>query len=414
MCTANRNEIVDVVSTMKHSSTAADAVNVYAAFANAISAPIKKKLYPANFANVIISHAKETRAYCAAVVSAVPAFAAHANVNLVGLVPIAHAAIQRTLALHLEVREDSQQYISFIYIIRPCDFPAPNGELCSGHGDCVCGECKCHETSDGRYSGRYCEKCPTCSGRCYEFKDCVQCQMYKKGPLSESECLANCTLFTPQSVETIVVEEEAGEHLCIFYDEDDCRFEFTYTDNYEKGVTVRAKEKLDCPPKVFMLGIVLAVIAGIVVIGLMLLLVWKLLTTIHDRQEFARFEKERQAAKWDTVGFRMRTFIANHFHSDFDPFFVSYASRARTQSINKRQQPSKIQFTAVADKPQLFKQYARQFRFFKYYNGEIYISELMCATTTTKSLVSAFFYTNMTTLHKLFEPRENLKRDKSL
>lgn len=189
---------------------------------------------------------------------------------------------------------------------------APNGELCSGHGDCTCGECKCHETSDGRYSGRYCEKCPTCSGRCYEFKDCVQCQMYKKGPLSETECATNCTLFTPQSVETVVVDEEAGEHLCIFYDEDDCRFEFTYTDNYEKGVTVRAKEKLDCPPKVFMLGIVLAVIAGIVVIGLMLLLVWKLLTTIHDRQEFARFEKERQAAKWDTVS-------ADHIDSSIEP-----------------------------------------------------------------------------------------------
>lgn len=179
--------------------------------------------------------------------------------------------------------------------------PAPNGELCSGHGDCVCGECKCHETTDGRYSGRYCEKCPTCSGRCYEFKDCVQCQMYKKGPFSESECLANCTAFTPQSVDTIVVDEEKGEHLCIFYDEDDCRFEFVYTDNYEGGVTVRAKEKLDCPPKVFMLGIVLGVIAAIVLIGLAILLLWKLLTTIHDRREFAKFEKERRSAKWDTV-----------------------------------------------------------------------------------------------------------------
>lgn len=177
---------------------------------------------------------------------------------------------------------------------------ATDGVLCSGHGDCKCGECKCHETADGRYSGTYCEKCPTCQGRCEELKDCVQCQMYKKGRLSESECLANCTLFTPKSVETLVVATD-NEHLCIFYDEDDCRYEFIYTDSYDKDVTVRAKEKLECPPKVFMLGIVLAVIGAIVVIGLMLLLVWKLLTTIHDRQEFARFEKERQAAKWDTV-----------------------------------------------------------------------------------------------------------------
>lgn len=48
-------------------------------------------------------------------------------------------------------------------------------------------------------------------------------------------------------------------------------------------------------------GIILGVIAAIVLIGLALLLLWKMVTTIHDRREFARFEKERMMAKWDTV-----------------------------------------------------------------------------------------------------------------
>lgn len=48
-------------------------------------------------------------------------------------------------------------------------------------------------------------------------------------------------------------------------------------------------------------GIVLGVIAAIVLIGMAILLLWKLLTTIHDRREFARFEKEKMMAKWDTV-----------------------------------------------------------------------------------------------------------------
>lgn len=48
-------------------------------------------------------------------------------------------------------------------------------------------------------------------------------------------------------------------------------------------------------------GIVLGVIAAIVLIGLAFLFLWKLLTTIHDRREFAKFEKERMMAKWDTV-----------------------------------------------------------------------------------------------------------------
>lgn len=45
----------------------------------------------------------------------------------------------------------------------------------------------------------------------------------------------------------------------------------------------------------------LGVIAAIVLMGLAILLLWKLLTTIHDRREFAKFEKERMMAKWDTV-----------------------------------------------------------------------------------------------------------------
>lgn len=48
-------------------------------------------------------------------------------------------------------------------------------------------------------------------------------------------------------------------------------------------------------------GIILGVIGAIVAVGLALLFMWKVLTTIHDRREYARFEKERMMAKWDTV-----------------------------------------------------------------------------------------------------------------
>lgn len=102
-------------------------------------------------------------------------------------------------------------------------------------------------------------------------------------------------------------DEDKDEHLCTFYDEDDCRYQFVYSETVEKNGTVRlavrAQKDPECPPKVFLLGIVLGVIAAIVLIGLAMLLLWKLLTTIHDRREFARFEKERMMAKWDTVSF---------------------------------------------------------------------------------------------------------------
>ncbi|XP_058126874.1 integrin beta-PS isoform X1 [Anopheles ziemanni] len=179
--------------------------------------------------------------------------------------------------------------------------PPDGGELCSGHGECECGTCRCSVDADGRYTGRYCEKCPTCSGRCNEFKHCVQCQQYQTGPLANADdCATNCTLFVPVPVEKVVIDEQRNDNKCTFYDEDDCRFEFSYNDSDQDKVVVMAQEQRECPPKVFMLGIALAVIAAVVLIGMAVLLLWKVLTSIHDRREFARFEKERMMAKWDT------------------------------------------------------------------------------------------------------------------
>ncbi|KAI5709706.1 hypothetical protein M8J75_002550 [Diaphorina citri] len=173
------------------------------------------------------------------------------------------------------------------------------GEVCSGKGECECGVCKCIEDSTGRYSGRFCEKCPTCLGRCQEFKNCIQCQVYKTGPLSEEECAKNCTL-TPTLVKKIEENEAKDENLCVYFDEDECKFEYVYWYDAQGKIHLRAQQERECPPHVYILGLVLGVIGAIVLIGLAFLCLWKILTSIHDRREFAKFEKERMLAKWDT------------------------------------------------------------------------------------------------------------------
>ena len=57
----------------------------------------------------------------------------------------------------------------------------------------------------------------------------------------------------------------------------------------------------DCPKGPDVLVVLLSVAGAILFLGLAALLIWKLLVTIHDRREFAKFEEERARAKWDTV-----------------------------------------------------------------------------------------------------------------
>ncbi|KAJ8948569.1 hypothetical protein NQ318_007572 [Aromia moschata] len=149
----------------------------------------------------------------------------------------------------------------------------------------------------------------TCSDRCLEFKECVQCQQYQTGQLKGSDCASNCTKFVPIPVEEIIVlvnflyyllMRKNNEVLCAYYDEDECRFAYAYYFDEENKIQVRAQQERECPAKVYVPGIVLGVIAAVVLIGMAVLLLWKLLTTIHDRREFARFEKEKLKAKWET------------------------------------------------------------------------------------------------------------------
>lgn len=132
---------------------------------------------------------------------------------------------------------------------------------------------------DGRFSGRYCEKCPTCVGQCHELRNCVQCQMYKTGPLAASDriCASNCTKFVAIGVDTIRFDESKEDHLCTFYDEDDCRYQFVYRGL--DALEVWAQNERECPPKVsiqYFMFLGLGVITGVVVIGLAVLLLRKL------------------------------------------------------------------------------------------------------------------------------------------
>ncbi|KAB5535633.1 hypothetical protein PHYPO_G00120130 [Pangasianodon hypophthalmus] len=186
-----------------------------------------------------------------------------------------------------------------------CDCPldkqpcvASNGQICNGRGTCDCGLCKC---TDPKFQGPTCEICPTCPGVCTEHKPCVQCRAFKTGEMKD-KCEEKCNYFKL----TMVKEKEdlpqpsSQPYLshCKERDANDCWFFFTYATKND-SVEVYVVEKLECPTGPDIIPIVAGLVAGIVLIGLALLFIWKLLMIIHDRREFAKFEKEKMNAKWD-------------------------------------------------------------------------------------------------------------------
>ncbi|XP_069770555.1 integrin beta-1-like [Narcine bancroftii] len=173
-----------------------------------------------------------------------------------------------------------------------------NGQMCNGRGSCECGRCKC---TDPKFQGSACEMCPTCPGVCTEHRDCVQCKAFQKGPKKDTcdECEFEVHLVEKQDELPQPGQVPSIAH-CKEKDENDCWFYFSYSVNEQNVPEVHVTKNPECPQAPDIIPIVAGVVAGIVLIGLALLLIWKLLMIIHDRREFAKFEKEKMNAKWDT------------------------------------------------------------------------------------------------------------------
>uniref|UniRef100_A0A4W5QN66 Integrin beta n=1 Tax=Hucho hucho TaxID=62062 RepID=A0A4W5QN66_9TELE len=177
---------------------------------------------------------------------------------------------------------------------------ASNKQICNGRGTCECGTCKC---TDPKFQGPTCEICPTCPGVCAEHKECVQCRAFGTGEKKET-CERDCSYFNLIKVKDRDKLPQPGQAFPLMHckerDANDCWFYYTYAVNNNTEKEVHVVETLDCPAGPDIIPIVAGVVAGIVLIGLALLLIWKLLMIIHDRREFAKFEKEKMNAKWDT------------------------------------------------------------------------------------------------------------------
>uniref|UniRef100_A0A674C927 Integrin beta n=1 Tax=Salmo trutta TaxID=8032 RepID=A0A674C927_SALTR len=160
------------------------------------------------------------------------------------------------------------------------------GLLCSGRGQCVCGACEC--TQPGAY-GATCERCPTCPDACSIKKECVECKHFKRGRLFEEK---SCARICRDEIQKV---EELGKNYYTM---------LPYSLHLFSPLNPLFCFLLslsDCPKGPDILVVLMAVAGAILFLGLAGLLIWKLLVTVHDRREFAKFEEERAKAKWDTA-----------------------------------------------------------------------------------------------------------------
>ncbi|XP_026874138.2 integrin beta-6 isoform X2 [Electrophorus electricus] len=168
-----------------------------------------------------------------------------------------------------------------------------DGSICSDRGQCVCGKCEC---SVPGASGEKCEKCPTCGDVCGSVRSCAEC--YLKAEEPSEECGSKCKA-VHAAVSNSSDFEESHAVLCTLQSENECLMSFALVESNRANRLYRLRLD-DCPEPPNISVIALGVCMSVLTIGITLLVVWKLLVSVHDRKEVARFEAERAKAKWQS------------------------------------------------------------------------------------------------------------------
>ncbi|XP_067892103.1 integrin beta-2 [Heterodontus francisci] len=165
-----------------------------------------------------------------------------------------------------------------------------NSAICSGRGKCTCNQCICN----AGYQPPYCKECPGCPSPCPTYVHCIECLGFSSGPYQKN-CSESC-----KNIQHNVVEELKDQNACKEKDSKNCWMNFLMKEL--DGVSqyhVTIKTKTECPEPTNVIAIVAGGLVGVLLIGLLILLIWKLVTELYDRREYKKFEKERAKSKWN-------------------------------------------------------------------------------------------------------------------
>ncbi|XP_067843422.1 integrin beta-5 [Heptranchias perlo] len=170
-----------------------------------------------------------------------------------------------------------------------------DGQICSGRGNCACGRCSC--TEPGAF-GDTCEKCPTCPDACGTKRECIECRLFNSGRLADNQ---TCQKLCKDEILTVDIlkTDDPDAVLCLYKTENDCVMRFTYSEHVSGKSVLTALKEPDCASETDPVTVLLAVVGSILAVGIALLAIWKLIVTVHDRREFAKFQSERSRARFE-------------------------------------------------------------------------------------------------------------------
>ncbi|XP_072936320.1 integrin beta-PS-like [Epargyreus clarus] len=207
---------------------------------------------------------------------------------------------------------------------RACIAPYSH-KVCSGNGDCFNGKCVCKpkKNPDDTCRGRYCDDCQEfATKRCEELHGYAYCLF-----LNETLCnnmLANETdthvVFVNKSEINSPNRDWYLANWCRMKKEDGSIFVFKYyyvTDVKTDKTTLQLviQKELEKSPPVNVLVAVGSSLGGILLLGILSLLLWKYLTNLYDKREYAQFMDKARNAGYDV--------IVNPY---FEPAVVSYVN----------------------------------------------------------------------------------------
>ena len=174
---------------------------------------------------------------------------------------------------------------------------APNSDkICSGKGLCNCGKCSC----DATFYGAFCEINQEGSVLCTDFDDCVKCVINQKLGLICSDYDKVCkgrNVKDTQFVENLPITNINDTIECLsrykYSDDESCDYYFTYLVDEDQKTVLKIKN-VECPP-INQAGIIgFSVFVATLVLGLLVIIFFKVKIVREDRRAFAEFEEEQR------------------------------------------------------------------------------------------------------------------------